>query len=117
MISKYIFALPTMMGMSWMLPDQASTYAPEVDHLYLFLVGLTIFFTVLISGRDPLLFRKIPPSPKFSDSKADRRLDPSRKRLVDHSVYYFAFHFCMGSQNLSGGIHHPEGCAGCLCRG
>ncbi len=36
--------------MSWMLPDQASTYAPEVDNLYLFLVGLTVFFTVLISG-------------------------------------------------------------------
>ncbi len=39
-----------MLGMSWMLPDQASSYAPEVDHLYLFLVGLTIFFTVLITA-------------------------------------------------------------------
>jgi cytochrome c oxidase subunit II len=44
MISKYI------LGMSWMLPDQASSYAPDVDNLYLSLVGLTIFFTVLISG-------------------------------------------------------------------
>lgn len=39
-----------MLGMSWMLPDQASSYAPEVDHLYLFLVGLTVFFTALIGG-------------------------------------------------------------------
>ena len=42
MISKFI------LGMSWMLPDQASSYAPEVDNLYLFLVGLTVFFTALI---------------------------------------------------------------------
>jgi cytochrome c oxidase subunit 2 len=46
------------LGMSWMLPDQASTYAPEVDHLYLFLVGLTIFFTVLISGAILFFFVK-----------------------------------------------------------
>jgi cytochrome c oxidase subunit II len=39
-----------MLGMSWMLPDQASTFAPDVDNLYLFLGGLTIFFTVLSSG-------------------------------------------------------------------
>ncbi len=44
------FALPKLLGMSWMLPDQASTLAPDVDNLYLFLVGLTVFFTVLISG-------------------------------------------------------------------
>ncbi|MDP4199587.1 MAG: cytochrome c oxidase subunit II [Bacteroidota bacterium] len=42
--------LRPLLGMSWMLPDQASTYAPDVDNLYLFLVGLTIFFTVLISA-------------------------------------------------------------------
>ena len=47
-----------MLGMSWMLPDQASSYAPEVDHLYLFLVGLTIFFTVLISGAILFFFVK-----------------------------------------------------------
>jgi cytochrome c oxidase subunit 2 len=46
------------LGMSWMPPDQASTYAPEVDHLYLFLVGLTIFFTVLISGAILFFFVK-----------------------------------------------------------
>ncbi len=33
-----------------MLPPQASSYAPSVDHLYEFLVGTTIFFTVLISA-------------------------------------------------------------------
>ncbi len=44
MLGKFI------LGMSWMLPEQASTYAPEVDNLYLFLVGTTIFFTVLISA-------------------------------------------------------------------
>jgi cytochrome c oxidase subunit II len=52
MISKFI------LGMSWMLPDQASSYAPEVDHLYLFLVGLTVFFTVLISGAILFFFVK-----------------------------------------------------------
>ena len=31
----------------WM-PDQASTLAPQVDHLYYFLSALTAFFTVLI---------------------------------------------------------------------
>jgi cytochrome c oxidase subunit II len=31
----------------WM-PDQASTLAPQVDHLYYFLVAVTVFFTVLI---------------------------------------------------------------------
>ncbi|HWF43982.1 MAG TPA: cytochrome c oxidase subunit II [Candidatus Kapabacteria bacterium] len=39
-----------MLGMSELIPEQASTYAPDVDHLYYFLVGTTIFFTVLISG-------------------------------------------------------------------
>ncbi|MFN7945383.1 MAG: cytochrome c oxidase subunit II [Blastocatellia bacterium] len=32
------------------MPDQASTIAGETDALYLFLVALTIFFTVLIAG-------------------------------------------------------------------
>ncbi|HWQ34672.1 MAG TPA: cytochrome c oxidase subunit II [Blastocatellia bacterium] len=32
------------------MPDQASTVAGEVDALYLFLAGLTVFFTVLIAG-------------------------------------------------------------------
>jgi cytochrome c oxidase subunit 2 len=35
------------LGLS-MLPEQASTYAPDVDNLYLFMVGTTVFFTVLI---------------------------------------------------------------------
>lgn len=35
---------------SWLpfLPEQASTFASKVDALYFFLVGLTVFFTVLI---------------------------------------------------------------------
>ncbi|MFI5201526.1 MAG: cytochrome c oxidase subunit II [Candidatus Kapaibacterium sp.] len=47
-----MLAHPRMLGMSlvnWMLPPQASTAAPGVDNLYLFLVGTTIFFTALIS--------------------------------------------------------------------
>jgi cytochrome c oxidase subunit II len=31
-------------------PEQASTFAPRVDNLYLFLICLTIFFAVLIAG-------------------------------------------------------------------
>jgi cytochrome c oxidase subunit 2 len=31
-------------------PEQASTFAPQVDHLYFFLVALTAFFTLLISA-------------------------------------------------------------------
>ena len=31
-----------------LFPDQASSYAPQVDHLYLFLCALTVFFSVLI---------------------------------------------------------------------
>ncbi|MEX2260808.1 MAG: cytochrome c oxidase subunit II [Bryobacteraceae bacterium] len=33
-----------------LFPDQASTFASEVDALYLFLVALTVFFSVLIAG-------------------------------------------------------------------
>lgn len=33
-----------------LLPEQASTIAPEVDHLLYFLLGVSIFFTVLIFG-------------------------------------------------------------------
>ncbi len=58
MISKFIFGSPTMLGMSWMLPDQASSYAPDVDNLYLFLVGLTVFFTVLIGAAILFFFIK-----------------------------------------------------------
>ena len=50
--------LQLILGMSSMLPEQASTYAPEVDNLYLFLVALTIFFTVLITGGIFYLFVK-----------------------------------------------------------
>ena len=38
------------MGKLQFLPEQASTLAPEVDHLLYFLVAVTIFFTVLIFG-------------------------------------------------------------------
>jgi cytochrome c oxidase subunit II len=33
-----------------LFPDQASTFASDVDYLYFFLVGLTVFFTLLIAG-------------------------------------------------------------------
>ncbi|HXS96297.1 MAG TPA: cytochrome c oxidase subunit II [Candidatus Limnocylindrales bacterium] len=33
-----------------MFPEQASTFAPEVDHLLYFLLGVSVFFTVLIFG-------------------------------------------------------------------
>jgi len=53
------FALgPKIIGMSWMLPDQASTYAPDVDNLYMFLVGLTVVLTVIISGAILYFFTK-----------------------------------------------------------
>jgi cytochrome c oxidase subunit II len=37
---------------SWLpfMPDSASTFAPEVDALYFYLSGVTLFFTFLISG-------------------------------------------------------------------
>ena len=31
-----------------LFPDQASTIAPEVDHLLYYLLAVTVFFTVLI---------------------------------------------------------------------
>jgi cytochrome c oxidase subunit II len=33
-----------------LFPDQASTFAGRVDHLYFFLVGLTVFFTLLVAS-------------------------------------------------------------------
>jgi cytochrome c oxidase subunit II len=53
MLDNFIINVPhaalfRIFGMSWMLPPEASTYAPEVDHLYLFFVGTTIFFTIVI---------------------------------------------------------------------
>src|SRR6266436_2297033 len=33
-----------------LFPEQASTFAPEVDHLLYFLLGVTVFFTLLIFG-------------------------------------------------------------------
>jgi cytochrome c oxidase subunit 2 len=33
-----------------LFPDQASTFAPDVDNLYLYLVGVSVFFTVVIFG-------------------------------------------------------------------
>ena len=38
------------MGDFQFLPEQASTLAPEVDHLLYFLLAVTVFFTVLIFG-------------------------------------------------------------------
>ncbi|MCX6549552.1 MAG: cytochrome c oxidase subunit II [Acidobacteria bacterium] len=38
------------MPQTQILPDQASTMAPQVDALYFFLIALTAFFTLLISG-------------------------------------------------------------------
>ena len=50
MQSMLAHASRMMLGMTQLLPEQASSYAPDVDNLYLFLVGTTIFFTVLIAG-------------------------------------------------------------------
>ena len=33
-----------------LFPEQASTMAPRVDNLYFFLIGLTVFFSLLIAG-------------------------------------------------------------------
>src|ERR687893_111175 len=33
-----------------LFPEQASTFAPEVDNLYFFLVALTAFFSILIAA-------------------------------------------------------------------
>ena len=38
------------MGNFRLFPDQASTLAPEVDHLLYFLLAVTVFFTLLIFG-------------------------------------------------------------------
>lgn len=38
------------MGKLFLFPEQASTFAPEVDHLLYFLVGVTVFFSLLIFG-------------------------------------------------------------------
>ena len=38
------------MGKFQLFPDQASTFAPEVDHLLYFLLTVTVFFTLLIFG-------------------------------------------------------------------
>jgi cytochrome c oxidase subunit 2 len=38
------------MGKLPLFPEQASTFAPEVDHLLLFLLAVAVFFTVLIFG-------------------------------------------------------------------
>src|SRR4051812_8613559 len=36
------------MGKLHLFPEQASTFAPEVDHLLLFLCAVTVFFSLLI---------------------------------------------------------------------
>src|SRR5437764_13990188 len=36
------------MGKLPLLPEQTSTFAPEVDHLLYFLLAVSVFFTVLI---------------------------------------------------------------------
>jgi cytochrome c oxidase subunit II len=38
------------MGKLLLFPDQASTFAPEVDHLLYFLTAVTVFFSALIFG-------------------------------------------------------------------
>jgi len=38
------------MGKFQLFPEQASTLAPEVDHLLYFLLAITVFFTLLIFG-------------------------------------------------------------------
>ena len=38
------------MGKFQLFPVQASTLAPEVDHLLYFLLAITVFFTLLIFG-------------------------------------------------------------------
>src|SRR6266700_246957 len=38
------------MGTLRLFPEQASTFAPEVDHLLYFLLTVAVFFTLLIFG-------------------------------------------------------------------
>src|SRR5437764_1965050 len=43
--------LPTMIDDGFrLMPEQASTHAPQVDLLYFFLLGMTVFFTVLVAA-------------------------------------------------------------------
>jgi cytochrome c oxidase subunit 2 len=52
-----------------LFPDQASTVAPRVDALYFFLIGMSVFFTVLIAGLIVLFALRY-----RRGSKADRTL-------------------------------------------
>ena len=36
------------MGKMHLFPEQASTFAPEVDHLLFFMTAVTVFFSLLI---------------------------------------------------------------------
>jgi cytochrome c oxidase subunit 2 len=47
--SHFSFA-PLALYVLQFLPEQASSFAADVDNLYLFLVGLTVFFTLAIGG-------------------------------------------------------------------
>ena len=43
-----------------LFPEQASTFAPEVDHLLYFLLAVAVFFTVRDLRRDLLLRHPLP---------------------------------------------------------
>jgi len=38
------------MGLLQLVPEQASTVAGQVDALYYFLIGVSVFFSLLIAG-------------------------------------------------------------------
>jgi cytochrome c oxidase subunit II len=40
----------SLISLASMMPDQASTFATDVDALYLFLIGVSMFFCILIGG-------------------------------------------------------------------
>ena len=84
------------MGGIPLFPEQASTFAADVDALYIFIIAVSAFFTVAVSAA--VLFFAIKYRRRHPDAGggAHRRVAPARAGVVDHPDHHLDGHVRLG---------------------
>ena len=101
-----------------LFPQQASVQAGQVDAIYIFMVAVTTFFSLLIAGLIVVFAIKLPASARGRDRRGDSRLARARAALDGDPVRHRDGDVRLGHQGLlrpvsraerrDGGLHRRQ---------